>query len=135
VIGYVQSKSFDGNSNQKLEYNFTDNQPSNGKNSYRLKQLDFDGRFQYSIIQTVTFNQSVQILVYPNPVSHNVIIKGLQGDENISLTNMLGQRIHTIKTVNSTTTINLQEFIAGTYFITVTDNSGKIVYYEKLIKK
>ncbi|GEM_PF-952069 len=135
VIGYVPSKSIDGNSNQKLEYTFTDKQPVNGKNSYRLKQLDFDGRFQYSIIQTVTFNQSVQILVYPNPVSHTVIVKGLQGGENISLTNMLGQRIHTVKAVNSTTTINLQEFVAGTYFITVTDNSGKIVYYEKLIKK
>ncbi len=37
-----------GNSNKTLIYTYTDENPLNGINYYRLKQTDFDGKFEYS---------------------------------------------------------------------------------------
>jgi hypothetical protein len=45
-IGFVEGH---GNSNSKKFYQFTDNSVSaSGKYSYRLKQIDIDGQYEYS---------------------------------------------------------------------------------------
>ena len=41
-IGFVFSKASEGNSTQKLQYSYTDNNPLHGDNYYRLKQYDLD---------------------------------------------------------------------------------------------
>ena len=66
-IGFVKGN---GNSNSAKVYSFTDAQKLSGKYSYRLKQIDNDGVFEYSkVIETYfelpeTFNLSQN---YPNP--------------------------------------------------------------------
>lgn len=45
TIGFVYGN---GNSNSPHFYSFTDNEPSSGKHFYRLKQIDNDGKFNYS---------------------------------------------------------------------------------------
>jgi len=42
-----------GNSDILLEYSFVDKNPINGISYYRLKQTDFDGKFEYSDIISV----------------------------------------------------------------------------------
>ena len=44
-IGFVEGN---GNSNSPKDYSFTDNIAGYGKYSYRLKQIDTDGQFEYS---------------------------------------------------------------------------------------
>ena len=44
VLGYVDGA---GNSNSMLNYEFIDNMPVNGVSYYRLKQTDYDGKFEY----------------------------------------------------------------------------------------
>ena len=51
-IGYVDGA---GNSNAVLEYNYTDSET--GKAYYRLKQLDYDGEFEYSDIVVAKGNR------------------------------------------------------------------------------
>lgn len=59
---------------QTTYYSFTDNQPVNGQNFYRLRQVDKDGNFSYSAIvlvdASVPFVQ--QLKVSPNPVTANL---------------------------------------------------------------
>lgn len=43
-----------GNSNKKLYYDFTDYYPARGTNYYRLKQTDYDGKFEYSKVIIIT---------------------------------------------------------------------------------
>ena len=55
---------------------FTDKEPINGNNYYRLKQMDIDNQFQYSKIIKASFNDmGISFKVYPNPVANALIIK------------------------------------------------------------
>lgn len=53
TIGFVKGS---GNSTILSNYSFVDQNPSIGKNFYRLKQIDFTGDFEYSNVIEVEFN-------------------------------------------------------------------------------
>jgi hypothetical protein len=58
-----------GNSNTVLHYNFTHTKPATGFNYYRIKQIDVDGSFKYSVIVKVINNENIkQTIIAPNPV-------------------------------------------------------------------
>ena len=67
-IGFVKGN---GNSNSPKSYSFADNlNLSSGNYSYRLKQIDNDGQFEYSSIVEVSFNSPAEFSLkqnYPNP--------------------------------------------------------------------
>jgi hypothetical protein len=67
-----------GNSNSPKEYSYTDNVIS-GKYSYRLKQIDTDGQFEYSkVIEVAAGNIPGGFVLeqnYPNPFNPSTIIK------------------------------------------------------------
>ena len=52
---------------------------------YRLKQVDKDGKFTYSQIVSVVFNDENIFVVYPNPVKDVLNIKGLNASANYHL--------------------------------------------------
>lgn len=82
VLQTVYSKAVGGNSRSDLFYAVQDVNPYPGKNYYRLKQTDIDGKFTYSKIVTVLFDGKQLVSVYPNPSTGTVYIKGL----NVSTT-------------------------------------------------
>jgi len=72
TVGFVEGN---GNSNSPKEYTFIDDKTSevlgnlggvDGKLQYRLKQIDFDGKFEYS--ETITV-ESVHVTTLPNEFS------------------------------------------------------------------
>ncbi len=65
-IGAISGK---GNSAIIQNYVYNDDQPLNGKTFYRLKQVDVDGRHEYSKISIVIVDNPLPFVVYPNPVS------------------------------------------------------------------
>ena len=68
VIGFIKGQ---GTSNSNQNYLFNDKSPFEGLNYYRLRQLDFDGRVDYSFIRSVQFKviNEDKIKIYPNPAS------------------------------------------------------------------
>ena len=56
-------------SNDKHAYSYTDLNPLQGNNYYRLKQVDKDGKFSYSQIVSVVFDDANKFVIYPNPVN------------------------------------------------------------------
>ncbi|MBL6730478.1 MAG: hypothetical protein ISP74_06175 [Bacteroidia bacterium] len=63
-----------GNSQHKIEYSYTDASVSKVQNTvyYRLKQVDFDGAYEYSDIRVVRFDavgNDMQLVAYPNPMN------------------------------------------------------------------
>ncbi|MEZ4980275.1 MAG: hypothetical protein R2769_01550 [Saprospiraceae bacterium] len=46
-----------GNSQVQKNYQFIDENPEKGLNYYRLKQMDFDGSFEYSDVVSVIYSE------------------------------------------------------------------------------
>ena len=66
-IGFVQGH---GNSNSPKNYFFIDEQAQSGKSFYRLKQIDFDGQYEYSDEVEVYLNAPADYVLkqnFPNP--------------------------------------------------------------------
>ncbi len=99
-IGFVEGN---GNSNSPKEYNYTDKDLFAGgsKFQYRLKQIDSDGKFEYSDVVEVEILPAEFELSqnYPNPFNPSTTIRfALPKDTQlkINIYNMLGQLIQTI---------------------------------------
>ena len=65
VIGFEEGK---GTTNNRVDYTFIDENPYSGINYYRLKQLDYDGVYEYSKVVKVDYkSQNGFFSVFPNP--------------------------------------------------------------------
>ncbi|MBL1231201.1 MAG: T9SS type A sorting domain-containing protein [Flavobacteriales bacterium] len=135
-----------GNSSQIIEYTETDFNPISGVSYYRIKQTDFDGRFEYFNIVPVKYNTSIEedeINIFPNPanqggnisINHNfnstdkvlVVLRDLQGKEFYS-------KVH-IK-INKDELVGVPidyEIPKGIYFIVATSENK--IHSKKLIIK
>jgi hypothetical protein len=95
-IGFVAGN---GTTTEAKQYSYTDRNVSNGTYSYRLKQVDFDGTFEYSPVVEVDVAVPVAYTLgqnYPNPFNPSTTITfGLSVDSKVSLKvfDMLGQEI------------------------------------------
>jgi len=69
-IGQVESL---GNSDEPVSYTFEDQHPVQGKNYYRLRQVDLDGQFSYSDLRVVQF-RGFGISLWPNPFTDRITI-------------------------------------------------------------
>jgi len=98
-IGFVNGH---GNSNSPKEYSFADDSPLPGYSSYRLKQIDFDGAYEYSDAITVSLSASSQPELMqnnPNPFNPSTAIKFYIPENNIvsiKIYDMLGREITTL---------------------------------------
>ncbi len=95
-IGFVQGA---GTSTEKNSYSYVDNTVNSGSFSYRLKQIDFDGTFEYSGVLNVNFDTPASYSLsqnYPNPFNPSTRINfSLPAASNvkISVFNSLGQEV------------------------------------------
>ena len=87
----IEEVSGAGSSDVIQYYQTEDQSPYDGLNYYRLKQVDFDGTFDYSEIKVVDIStMDIPLSVYPNPSSGDInFSEPLSG--NLIVRNMLGQ--------------------------------------------
>lgn len=66
-------------------YSYTDIQPVNGKNFYRLKMVDIDGNFDYSDVKTLDFGTTaaVSIQCFPNPTVNYINVRQENGESAV----------------------------------------------------
>jgi len=62
-----------GNSSESKEYITYDLKPIQGKNYYRLKQTDYNGRYTYSGQQMVEMGGEEDLVIFPNPVNASTL--------------------------------------------------------------
>ena len=124
-IGFVAGH---GNSNSPQSYSFT---ATDGAKNYRLKQIDTDGKFEYSDVEEVEINLSYKLSQnYPNPFNPTTVINFSLPDAGavkLSVYNTLGQEIKVLKN---------EDMQAGSYSVPFDGNnltSG--VYFYKLQSK
>ncbi len=138
MIGEVRSA---GTTAETQYYNFTDNNPSKGTNYYRLKQVDFDGTFEYTKIINIEFyNQGFEFTIKPNPASDFInvqLVSNERSDYRIELIGMDGRVVRTfseeLNLLNENLRLNLTSISSGIYFLKI--NNVKQVTTQKLMIK
>ena len=122
-----------GNLSQGNSYTIQDKKPLTGYNYYRLKILDINGTFIYSIIETV-YNRVGDALiassVYPNPGKGQVTIqlsKVAAGDVRIKVLNQSGMQMfsksmHHDNSGRFGAVLDLQRLPKGNYILKVEAN-------------
>lgn len=131
-IGQTDSKAEGGNSNGIIAYGHTDNAPLAGRNFYRLKLIDLDGRYDHSPVHILNMAANA-IMIAPNPANENVILSGLNGDERVIVYDMAGREMFTAKATGTILGIGLGDLSAGVYSIRIIRNDGSISTH-KLVK-
>jgi hypothetical protein len=123
AIGTVQAAGSGSN-----EYTFIDNSLSSGSVSYRIKQVDIDGRFEYSkqVVVRTAANQG-KLSIYPNPASGQARISLPQGMQQAAITiySLEGRLIKTMKVVNGELLL-LHQMPAGIYHVVIRETVQKI---------
>jgi len=100
-IAFVGGKS----AFKQTTYTYTDNNLTNGKIYYRIKEIDNDGKSTYSNIQTISILNSKVFSVSPNPTRDfiNIVSHYNVSAAQVNITDMNGKTLFTSK----------QNFIAG----------------------
>jgi hypothetical protein len=139
VAIYVPEHSTDGrnytaissfNRNGSYLYNFTDIQPANDINFYRIKIVDIDGRISYSEVRVLYFGQINKVLVFPNPANEMISILLPEEWQNhmirLDIFNQAGQSVinKTINQRSNLETININNLINGVYYIRLQNTNG-----------
>ena len=138
-IGFVQGH---GNSNSPKEYSFTDKPNGGSELKYRLKQIDTDGKYEYSPEVKVSLNILVDFLVkqnFPNPFNPTTKIEfSIPSDNNVEIKvfNALGMEVATLLNEHRQAGTHIIEFNAsnlasGIYFYKIV--SGKYSEIKKMI--
>ena len=138
-IGFVKGN---GTSSRKHIYYFTDNTPVEGTYYYRLRQVDFDGSYQYS--ETIEINIKIPDQYelkqnYPNPFNPATTISWqapVSGWQTLKVYDILGKEVATI--VNEyrqagkyETKFNASNIPSGIYFYRL--KAGNFVQTKKMI--
>lgn len=132
--GMIGTKQSNGESSSLKSYNFTDSEPLDGENLYRLKMVDRDGTFAYSRIESVTF-EGLTASFHPNPVAEKLVITA--GDfskvKNIQIYDASGKTVYKSAAAPSAE-INVQNLSAGLYVVQVVRANGTVITH-KIIKQ
>ncbi len=138
-----------GNSTSKLVYSYTDSKALPGTSYYRLKQTDYDGKFTYSRIESVSRSASGMFasvlnieIVAPNPFTDNFFMSYTlpsDGQVEVRLINMQGivafsEKIEGFEGQNQYEFYDRKGMKSGTYLLSISHRNATSKV-ERLIKR
>ncbi len=97
VIGIVEGN---GTSQQTTNYDFIDYSPLSGDSYYRLRQVDYNGDYEYSPVAKVNRVEETDLMLVPNPTSTqniNLRLSGFHGEQKVfvKIYNVTGKLFYT----------------------------------------
>lgn len=150
TIVFVPSKSPNGTTFDYSDYSFIDEYPINGINYYRLKQIDFDGKFDYSQIEAVEINKFIGynpffsyligLNISPNPTKDFVrlhIAFSTYVDLKVKVVDLNGKVLETVnryRTNGEKITFDVSNYPSGMYFIQIISDNYSIAKKFVVIK-
>lgn len=134
-ITSVEAKGYSSNT---TKYSYTDNTPEDYLNYYRVKQVDKDGKYTFSVILKIVIKKADGMYaVYPNPAQNNVFIEWKGGVQNkpkqISVYNYNGSIMYVPYIIGQNKAVlNIMELAQSCYFIKLEINNQIV---QKLLVK
>ena len=121
-----------GDSELMVSYQYEHKTPRNGVNYYRLKQVDYDGTFEYSNIAIAQIGSKTQtISISPNPVQNEIRLTwDWQSNSDLDLWadiyDLYGRRVqqYNLQAKTQQATVLLSDLPAGTYIIQLASDAG-----------
>lgn len=112
TIGHIDNGAVSNHSS----YIYPHNTPAPGVNYYRLRQTDFDGRYQYSHIAQVWYDPS-GMAVFPNPAQDVLFIKMEKTGEPIMVYDQYSRLKAIWEAHEGVNQFDLTDFPAGGYYL------------------
>ena len=126
-----------GNSSVNQHYSYTDAIPMVSNIHYRLKQVDIDGRFDYS--QVVSFRITTVgkpgFTLFPNPATSSVKIN-MNSNTNATallIYDITGRLLQQQPVNNNSLLVNIDNLKQGIYYFVLQDGANR--YTQKVIKQ
>jgi len=132
LLGTIQGA---GNATTPLSYSFTDEHPLNGISYYRLAQVDLDGKSRIYDPVTIQLGNSISGIAFPNPFHQHLTIVApgeLKGNVRLMICDLTGKIVHESDwntSEFSSSTIDLGELVAGTYYCKLIHEDKNIGYH------
>ena len=123
-IGKIKGK---GTIDLRNDYSFTDESPLKGINYYRLKQVDFDGQFSYTRVESVIKDGDGTISLYPNPTINTLKInfEDIDQIEHAKIYDMMGKVVKTIP--GNEGKYEISDLSQGKYIIQIDLSDGRVI--------
>jgi hypothetical protein len=137
TMALVNSVAAGGNSEGSLSYNYTDPTPAAGTYFYRIKQIDWDGTYQYSEIRAVTIGmKNLTMKIFPNPCNTDasVVIPAGTGNWQVVMTDLYGRILKQWNGAEEQV-IRISGLSAGMYFLRLSLKETTETIVEKMVVK
>ena len=122
-IGFVDGS---GDSKEVNTYHFIDSNPF-PRTYYRLKQLDHDGKFEYSKVIFVKGDGAI-VKVYPNPAQEYLTVSGIAQMQPFSIIDINGRVVLKGQVVEKGQ-INVKSLTPGRYIVSVGGESSRLLIH------
>ena len=122
-----------GNSNVQSNYNFLDENLFKGTNYYRLKQIDFDGKFNYTSVVSIRFadKDNLSVSFYPNPTKGKIVVLSestISERASLNIFDLNGKLMKSItltaQMANSNISVDVSDLSKGLYLISLNNNGA-----------
>ena len=133
---YISTVAGNGTTNEIIDYTFVDETVTwtTDVAYYRLRQVDFNGEFEYTAIIAVSKGKVLDITIYPNPTKNTAtvtLVNSTRSDfSEIRITDMFGADVTNqmeIVTLNGAYTIDATPLRNGTYLVEIITGNDRVV--------
>lgn len=126
-----QSIGFVEGTNRPIGNYYFNHQPqSRGLHYYRLKQMDWDGAYDFSEVTSVKLNSNFAVNVYPNPVVNQLHVDGLTTGA-LTIFTQQGQVVFK-SIMEENNTFDISDLPNGSYILTIETEGEQVV--QQLVK-
>ena len=126
-----------GTSNTANLYSYQDKNPLPGIQYYRLKQVDFDGKFSHSEIKSVNFTKETITRIFPTDASEEITIvtPALEERTSYRIANSFGQIVQEgdLELFVKQQKLSIGQIPTGIYFFQIgnTTNANAMKFFKK----
>jgi Secretion system C-terminal sorting domain len=127
AVGQVKGYGY---STSEREYEFSHEVSGTAISYYRLKQVDFDGKYEYSGIISVRSENDrwdESIAVSPNPVADFLLVSGISAQANYMITDYLGRQLMT-GSVDLGQGLDVSTLSPGFYMMVIQDGTQQSAF-------
>jgi len=129
IFNTIEKIEGSGTTIEQKEYQWLDVSPSKGMNYYRLKQVDMDGKYEYSNIIAIDYlikSKRDKLIVAPNPASHilSYQFEDIESIQSVQVFNIQGQLV--LENITIDNQISVESLSSGIYLLQLDIGNQKI---------